>query len=288
VAIYDNGTGAWRDENEYPLSRTGWERFYLHGKTSETDAHRLISPTPPSEEEDADVYYNLSLNTALMASYGMASPAPTRPHYAAYLSAPLEEDVTVWGPVSFTLYASTTEECTSDLSFFVKMGEMAAEGVPLNPVTGAPEIKPEATDAFTPREVQLWSWGSLKAKFREVDKEKSRPGMPWHPFQNPQELEPSTVYEFQIELQPVFKTFRKGCRIWLKIASDDVLYSTLDATSRYVETPLTPESNKVSVYHGAAYPSHLLLPVIPSAPEERPVVAPLKDAVPGAPRFNTK
>ena len=111
------------------------------------------------------------------------------------------------------------------------------------------EIKPEANDPWTPREVQLWSWGSLKAKFRELDAGKSRPGLPWHPFQNPQELKPDTIYEFQIELQPIFKTFRKGCRIWLKIASDDVLFSTLDSSSRYVETPLSPEHNRVSVYH---------------------------------------
>jgi len=288
VAIYDSGTGKWRYENEYPLGRTRWEKYYLRGKTAETDENGLISPTPPLGDERADIYDNLSLNTALMASYGLASPKPPGPHYATYLSSPLEEDVTVWGPVSFTLYASTTEECTSDLSFFVKMGEMAAVGVPLNPVTGAPEIKPEATDAFTPREVQLWSWGALKAKFREVDRKKSRPGMPWHPFQNPRELEPSKVYEFQIELQPVFKTFTKGCRIWLKIASDDVLYSPLDAASRYVETPLSPENSKIYIYHDAAYPSHVLLPVIPHAPEERPVEAPLRDAVPGAARFSTK
>jgi predicted acyl esterase len=62
--------------------------------------------------------------------------------------------------------------------------------------------------------------------------------MPWHSFQKPADLKPNTVYEFQIELQPVFKTFKKGCRIWLKIASDDALYSTRDISSRYVETPL--------------------------------------------------
>jgi hypothetical protein len=288
VAIYDNGTGKWRYENEYPLARTQWEKFYLHGRTAETDAYGLISLTPPSGDIKADIYDDLSLDAALMASYGIASPAPARPHYAAYLSPPLEEDITVWGPVSFTLYASTTEDVTSDLSFFVKVGEMAVEGVPLNPVTGEPEIKPEANDAFTPREVQLWSWGSLKAKYKELDRSKSRPGMPWHPFQNPQELEPGTVYEFQIELQPVFKTFKKGCRIWLKISSDDVLYSPLDVASRYVETPLSPKNSWISIYHDSTYPSHLLLPVIPYIPESRPVMAPLSDAVPCAPRFTVK
>ena len=191
----------------------------------------------------------------------------------------------VWGPVSFVLYASTTEQVTSEWSFFVKMGEMVPQGIPLNPVTGQPEVKPEVNDPFTPKNVQIWSWGSLKAKFREVDRDLSRPGLPWHSFQNPQQLKPLTTYEFQIELQPVFKTFKKGCRIWLKIASDDALYSTLDSASRYVETPILPESSWISIYHDAKHPSYMLLPVISDASEITPVKPPLRDALPGAPRF---
>jgi predicted acyl esterase len=277
IAIYDNGTGAWRYENEYPLNRTICTDFYLH--TGE------ISQLPPTANEPPDFYQNVSLNTAMMASYGITTPAPTRPNYITYLSPPLEEDIRVWGPVSFMLYASTTEEVTSDWSFFIKMGEMVPEGVPLNPVTCQPEIKPEVNDPFTPKNVQIWSWGSLKAKFRQVDENLSRPGSPWHRFQNPQQLKPRTIYEFQIELQPVFKTFKKGCRIWLKIASDDALYSTLDSASRYVETPASEENSRISIYHNAKYPSHILLPVIPDAPEITAIKPPLCDAVPGAPRF---
>jgi predicted acyl esterase len=93
------------------------------------------------------------------------------------------------------------------------------------------------------------------------------------------------VYEFQIELQPVFKTFGKGCRIWLKIASDDALFSTLDSTSGYVETPLAPSDRRITIYHDAAHPTHILLPVIDGVDEKRPVAAPLCEAVPGAARF---
>jgi hypothetical protein len=257
----------------------------LREKTAAEEPYGLISQSPPKEEEPG-VYHNISLNTALTVSYGISGTTPADdPTNAVYVSMPLEEDLRVWGPVSFSLFASTTEEVTSDLSFFVKMGEMVPHGVPLNPVTGDPEIKPEANDVCTPREVQIWSWGSLKAKFREVDETMSRPGMPWHSFQNPEDIKPNTIYEFQMELQPVFKTFRKGCRIWLKIASDDALYSTWDTSSRYVETPLSPAKNKISIYHDLKHPSHLLLPVIPDAPEIEPVRPPLCNAVPGAARF---
>ncbi len=285
IAIYDNGTGKWRFENEFPLKRTQWTGFFLHGKPANGE-YGTISVKEP-EEEKPDIYHNLSLNTALTTSYGLKSTLtePERPRNVAYISPPLEEDLTVWGPVSFTLYASTTQEVTSDWSFFVKMGEMVPEGVPLNPATGSPEIKPEANDLWTPEEVQIWSWGALKAKFRQVDEGMSRPGMPWHTFRDPEDIKSGTIYEFQIEMQPVFKTFRKGCRIWLKIASDDALYSTWDSSSSYVETPLSPEKAEISVYHDPEHPSHLLFPVIPDAPEIEPVKPPLRNAVPGAPRF---
>jgi predicted acyl esterase len=289
IAIYDNGTGKWRYENEYPLARTKWEKYYLHSKTIVTDEYGLISKAPLEEKDKPDIYHNISLNTAMIASYGIidTTPIPTQPYYVAYVSPPLEDDLRVWGPVSFTLYASTTEKVTTDWSFFVKMGEMVPEGVPLNPVTGKPEVKPEVTDPLTPRAVQIWSWGSLKAKYREIDESMSKPGMPWHSFQKPVDLKPNTIYEFKIELQPVFKTFKKGCRIWLKIASDDALYSTWDSSSRYVETPLLPMKNEISIYHNAKYSSHLLFPVIPEVAEIMPVKPPLRDAVPGAPRFTT-
>ena len=298
IAIYDNGTGQWRYENEYPLARTKWGKYYLHGKTAPAE-FGSISRTQGEGRERPQVFHNIGLNTQMIASYGIfleqkkkgksdaesSSGKNDQPHFAVYTSPPLEEDLRVWGPVSLTLYASTTEEVTTDWSFFVKMGEMVSSGVPLNPVTGSPEIKPEVTDQWTPREVQIWSWGCLKAKFRELDEKMSKPGMPWHSFQKPVDLKPNTVYEFQIELQPIFKTFKKGCRIWLKIACDDALYSTWDSSSRYVERPLSPLKNEVFIFHGNKYPSHLLLPVVPDGPEITPVKSPLRDAVPGAPRF---
>jgi predicted acyl esterase len=290
IAIYDNGTGQWRYENEYPLARTRWGKYYLHGKPAPAESG-LINKEQGTKQEKPQVFRNVGLNTQMIASYGMfldqkkKGSEAEQSHFVVYTTPPLEEDLRVWGPVSLTLYASTAEEVTTDWSFFVKMGEMVSSGIPTNPVTGNPEIKPEVTDPWTPREVQIWSWGCLKAKFREVDEKMSKPGMPWHSFQKPADLKPNTVYEFQIELQPIFKTFKKGCRIWLKIACDDALYSTWDTSSQYVERPLSPLKNDVLIYHGNQYPSHLLLPVVPDGPEIRPVKSPLRDAVPGAPRF---
>jgi predicted acyl esterase len=138
-----------------------------------------------------------------------------------------------------------------------------------------------------PENVQLWSFGCLKAKYRQVDEALSAPGLPWHPFTEAEELLPDTIYELQIEMTPVFKTFKKGCRLWLKIACDDVLFSTWDSSSHYVETPSAAVERIVTIHSSSEYPSQLLLPIVTHSSERVEIAAPLRDALPGAERFTT-
>jgi predicted acyl esterase len=207
--------------------------------------------------------------------------------FLAYTTPPLDRDRTINGPASITIYASTTEETLSDWAFFAKVGEVGAEGPALNPATQEPHLRPDWTDEWTPKEVNLWSYGNLKTKFRAVDKDKTTPGQPWHPFTNPELLKPNTIYEFQIELVPIFNTFKKGHRIWLQIACEDKDYNPWDAASSYVMGP-PPISAAVSIYHDATHPSHLLLPLIPDVPETATVEAPLCEFIPGAPKFTSE
>ena len=154
IAIYDNGTGKWRYENEYPIARTQMKKFYLHTKSSTTEPWGSINEAAPKAKEKPDTYRNPS--------------PPEQTQFLAYTTSPLEDDLVVRGPVSITFYAATTEEVLTDWSFFVKVGEMLPGGILINPVTGEPQPKPDWTDSWTPREVHLWSWGNLKAKFKEV------------------------------------------------------------------------------------------------------------------------
>jgi predicted acyl esterase len=273
VAVYDNGTGRWRYENEYPMARTEWQKWYLHEKTEATASRGSISETQPAAEEQPDTFNHPS---------GRFNPV----QYLGYETPPLEEDLPVSGPVSITFYASTTSGDTSDWAFFVKLGDIAPSGEP-------PKLMERSlyTDMWTPPEVFLWSNGNLKTKFREVDESMSRPGLPWHPFKNPTDCKPNTVYEFQVELWPVFNTFKKGHKIWVQIACQSMSHDSQDFTTTQSITPHIAlrgaYNSEISVYHSAEYPSHLLLPVIPPAPEIAPVRAPLKDVVPGAPHIYT-
>ena len=101
VSIFDMGTGKWRFENEYPLARTQWTKYYLHGLN-------ILSTVKQVKKENPDTYKNVSLNAALTASYGIkVDTSKMNQHYVNYISPPLEKDVKINGPVSFTFYAAT-------------------------------------------------------------------------------------------------------------------------------------------------------------------------------------
>ncbi len=175
--------------------------------------------------------------------------ATGKPTLVSYATAPLKKDVRVWGPLSAILYGSAK---TLDTVWFVKLGDVAPDGA-----------------------VRLFTSGHLKASYREVDEAKSRPGQPFHPFRNPVLPKPKVVYEYQIEMRPIFHTFKAGYKIWVQIASIDFDYQMLLHSVYSSEMLPVPAEN--AVYHNSAHPSHLLLPVIPDAPVIKPVEAPLSE-----------
>jgi predicted acyl esterase len=254
VAIFDAGTRAWRYENEYPLARTQWTPFYLGAGAAgpaTQPPYGLLSREMPGEQ-DPDRYRMPDSYAQLTAGKSVVS----------YLTPPLERDLRVWGPASLTLHASSS---APDTVWFVKVFDVPPSAPP-----------------------QLATRGILKASFRAVDQAKSKPGQPYHPFRQQDLLEPGRVYDFEIELSPLCRTFRRGHRIELQIASEDIQYTN---PLRQIDLQLLPWPVENAIHHDRSRPSHLLLPLIPDTPEIRPVEPPLSDIdwplVPGSWMPNT-
>ncbi len=244
VAIFDSGTRQWRYENEYPLARTEWTKFFLRKEG--------LDRAPPASEPP-DSYRMPDSYAQLMGGKPVL----------AYATPPAETPLTLWGPLSLTLYASSSQ---IDTAWFVKLAD----------------IQPDGTARPLSRSI-------LKASFRAVDPARSKPGRPFHPFLRQELLEPGKIYEFQIEMRPIFHTIKPGHRLQLQIASEDIQYNN---PLRQLDVLLLPWPVENTVYHDAAHPSHLLLPVIPDAPEIKPVAPPLADInwplAPGAWMPNTE
>src|SRR3989304_1640287 len=80
--------------------------------------------------------------------------------------------------------------------------------------------------------------------------------------------------EARTELVPIFHTFRAGHRLQVQIASEDIQYNN---HMRQIDVQLLPWPVENTLYHDAGYPSHLLLPVVPDAPEIAPVRPPVSE-----------
>jgi len=239
VAIFDGGTRQWRYENEYPLQRTRWTNLYLR-------ANGVLGDQPSGTE--APDRYRMPDSYAQLAA---GKPA------LAYATPPLEADLRVWGPLSLTLYASSSQ---IDTAWYAKIADVSPDG-----------------------SMRRLNRGILKASFRAIDPALCAPGQPFHPFDKQELLEPGRIYEFQIELSPLFHTFREGHRLQLQLASEDLEYNN---PLRQIDVQLLPWPVENTIHHDTEHPSHLVLPMIPDAPEIRPVVPPLSEVnwplVPGS------
>jgi putative CocE/NonD family hydrolase len=151
-----------------------------------------------------------------------------------YCSPPMVENTEVAGPIMLKLYASTTD---TEIIWIISLLE----------------IDPEGNE-------RLLTKGWLRGSHQEIDVEKSKPWEPYRPHDNPKDLAPGEIYEFDITLVPTANLFKAGSRIAVKISSVD------DAPTNPLELiacgSLRRQSvSRITLYRNADYPSYLLLPI---------------------------
>ena len=234
------------DEPEVAIYDTGtriWrhETEYPLARTQWTKLHLRaeggLSTEPPGDEPPDS--YRLPNSLALLLA---GQPV------LAYSTDPQPTDLKLWGPISLTLHITSTQP---DTVFHTRLFDIAPDGSKRN-----------------------LSRGILRASFRRVIDALSKPGQPWHPFDRQELLTPDEITELQIELRPLFHTIKAGHRLQLTIASEDIAYSNKQRT---IDVQLLPWPVENTIHHSADHRSHLLLPVIPDAPEIAAVAPPVAD-----------
>jgi predicted acyl esterase len=159
--------------------------------------------------------------------------APDNHGCLKYYSPPLVENTEIVGPVTLNLYSS-------------------CRGVDMYLFASLWDADPEGKETCLTR-------GWLKASHRELDKIKSKPWLPVHTHENPQNLIPGQVYQLSINLWPTANLFKAGHKIMLKISSADEPPEDLYQVKQ--EHLCSHRPNTITVYHNAQYPSSLLLPI---------------------------
>jgi putative CocE/NonD family hydrolase len=142
-----------------------------------------------------------------------------------YSTPPFSQDMEVTGPVKLELYASSS---AVDTDFTGKLVDVAPDGFAQN-----------LTD------------GILRARYRESQETAG--------FMNP-----GQVYKFTIDLWSTSNVFRKGHVLRLEVASSN--FPRFDRNMNTGEEQATarrfvPATNVI--YHDAAHPSALILPIVP-------------------------
>jgi putative CocE/NonD family hydrolase len=241
--------GFWRGEREWPLSRARPTPLYLNGDGSlshaapqATSSHRTYTFDP--RHPVPTIGGNLSSNQGLATNGGFDQrprddthaasdrlPLSERRDVLVFRTRPLEADLEVTGTVEVKLWVSAS---TPDTDFTAKLID---------------EIPPNV-DYPLGFDLNLGD-SILRARYREGLDHQAPP------------LHPSDVVPLTITLYPTSNVFKKGHRIRVDISSSnyprfDVNPNTGDPLGDY-RRMVTADN---TVYHEAAHPSHVVLPVI--------------------------
>jgi uncharacterized protein len=235
----------WFTAGAWPLPETKLEKLYLapgkaNAVTSLNDG-RLDWLPPPQDGASTDYGYAHpdwggwpGSGTTVMRADGTGDALRTIP---TFTSEPLARDIEICGPIVMNIWISSDQ---SDTDFYVKLADQPP---PDDPQSGSPRVGVTR--------------GWLKATRRKLDPTRSEPHRPFHCHEEEEALVPGEVYALSIEVWPTSWLFKKGHRIRVEIAPGD--------------SPLTDEPfwhdfgvrmGRDTVYHDAAHPSHIVLPVI--------------------------
>ena len=205
--VFETGTNVWRKYDSWPPKGVQAKTLYLH-------AGGRLSFTAPTADEGADEYVSDPARPVPFINYIATSVpqrymvddqrfAARRPDILAYQSEPLEEDLTIAGPISPRLRISSTG---TDSDFVVKLIDVYPADYPDNEVPnttkrvlGAPSVRMGGYQ-------QLLRGEPMRAKFRNS-------------WERPEPLIPGQLAKLDFSMPDVFHTFRKGHRIMIQIQS---------------------------------------------------------------------
>jgi predicted acyl esterase len=245
VKVWVMGENRWRAFDGWPVPQTQWTRYYLHSwEKLQTRGHLPAAHTFVNEPPDAFVQ--------------MPPTQTNRIERLRYLTEPLAEDTLIVGPIALKFWASIDQD---DTNWIVILKDV---GPDVSVQTGRPGER--AVPAGLPERELTRGW--LKASRRALDPERSQPWKPWH-YLSPETIRPivpGEVNEYEVEILSTANLFRRGHRICLEITSLDLAEGVAGETAvEYIPNHVCSSRTVLhKVFHNAEYPSHLLLPVIPT------------------------
>jgi putative CocE/NonD family hydrolase len=246
--VFETGTNVWRKYDAWPPTQAKTKALYFH-------AGGKLSFDPPTEKEGFDEYVSDPAHPVPFVDYISTSVpqrymvddqrfAARRPDVLVYQSDPLEEDVTLAGPVSSKLRVASTG---TDSDFVVKLIDVYPDDYPDSEgtntskrVLGPPEVRMGGYQ-------QLLRGEPMRAKFRNS-------------WETPEPLTPGKLTAVDFTMPDINHTFRKGHRIMVQVQSS--WFPLVDRNPQtFTEIPYAkPEDFKKAaeeVFHSNDQASHI-------------------------------
>ncbi|MCH2374587.1 MAG: CocE/NonD family hydrolase, partial [Planctomycetes bacterium] len=199
--VFETGTNQWRRYNAWPPKNAVETSFYLYG-----GGKLGMEPPAGSEEGAFDEYlsdpnrpvpYIANISTRMTREHMVDDQrfASWRPDVLVYRTDDLTEDVTVAGPITASLYVSTSG---TDSDWVVKLIDVYPGDYP--------DPDPNPTSVRMGGYQQLVRGEAFRGKFRNS-------------FEKPEPFTPNEVTKIEYTLPDIYHTFRRGHRIMVQIQS---------------------------------------------------------------------
>jgi putative CocE/NonD family hydrolase len=239
VMLFVMGIDEWRSEADWPLPDTQYRPYYLHsgGQANTLHGDGALSEGPPGDEPP-DVYLYNPLRPVPTVGGQVILPGGNamgprdqrevelRDDVLVYTTPVLDRPVEVTGPIELRLFVASSAR---DTDFTGKLVDVYPDG-----------------------RVMILTEGILRARYRNS-------------FTEPELLEPGTVYELMLNLWATANVFLPGHRIRLEVSSSnfprfDRNSNTGGEIASETADQYQPAINRI--FHDAAHPSRLILPLI--------------------------
>jgi uncharacterized protein len=242
VRIFVMGANRWRSADQWPLPGTVYRTYFLHSRGSANTAagDGWLSTRAPDEEDRTgetatDTYrYDPANPVPSIGGRFQASvpggpydqrPLLQRPDVLVYTTPPLEKDVEVTGPITVTLYASSS---ATDTDWVAKLDDVYPDGTSM-----------------------LIELGMQRARYRKSET-------------HPRLIEPGKVYRYTIHVWPTSNLFKAGHRIRLEITSSNFpMWDRNPNTGHAFAQDSVLQVAEQTILHDEDHPSAVVLPIVP-------------------------
>jgi uncharacterized protein len=208
AVVFETGTNVWRNFDSWPPKAAQPKTLYFH-------ANGKLSFNPPAEAKGTDEYVSdpnhpvpfVGYTTDTVPQRYMVDDqrfASYRPDVLVYQTEPLEEDVTIAGPISPKLKIASSG---TDSDFIVKLIDVYPDDAPDVEGTGSGNKRIlDSAPLHMGGYQQLLRGEPFRAKFRNS-------------WEKPEALTPGKQTEIDYTMPDLFHTFRRGHRIMVQLQS---------------------------------------------------------------------